>query len=228
MLRRLFFFGGLLASCSAIAQVGAAPAAQETDYKLMGADMPVLRYILYQQPPVKNDTNIIKTQSSDYITSKTVVTSDTVVTQRGRRKRKSEQEETQTSVVRNTTPAKPVLTNKDLDNGANLIVMMFNPTCSHCQDETVMLEKNSALFKQSKVALVASPNMQPYLGDFIKYTNADQYPSFMYLGIDSSDFIKKLFLYQSLPQINIYDKHQKLIKTYAGEVPIDSLSKYIQ
>ncbi len=48
----------------------------------------------------------------------------------------------------------------------------------------------------------------------------------MYIGTDSSGFINNVFLYQSLPQINIYSPAHKLIKTYTGEVPIDSLKQY--
>ena len=122
---------------------------------------------------------------------------------------------------------KKYMTNSDLDNGANLFVMMYNPTCSHCQDETMLLENNAFLFKRSKVLLLANIIMKPYLGDFIALTHADRYP-FMYIGIDSAEFINKLFLYQSLPQLNIYNSERKLIRTYTGEVAIDSLKKYIQ
>jgi hypothetical protein len=127
----------------------------------------------------------------------------------------------------NANVSQPVLTNDDLDSRANLFVMMFNPTCSHCQNETEMLGRNGDLFKKSKIVLLATPNMQPHISDFIKYTHCEQYP-FMYLGIDSSDFTKKAYLYRALPQINVYDKHRKLIKIFTGDVAIDSLKPYIK
>ncbi|MFI4962763.1 MAG: hypothetical protein ACHP6H_02785 [Legionellales bacterium] len=122
---------------------------------------------------------------------------------------------------------KKYMINSDLDNGANLFVMMFNPTCSHCQEQTIMLEKNASLFKKSKVLLLANIIMKPYLSDFVVLTHVDSYP-FMYLGLDSTDFINNLFLYQQLPQLNIYNNERKLIRTYTGEVAIDSLKRYIQ
>lgn len=125
------------------------------------------------------------------------------------------------------TDHKKYMTNSDFDNGANLFVMMFNPTCSHCQDETVILGKNGSLFKRSKVLLLANIIMKPYMGDFVALTHVDRHP-FMYLGVDSTDFINNLFLYQQLPQLNIYNSERKLIRTYTGEVAIDSLKKYIQ
>ncbi len=66
-----------------------------------------------------------------------------------------------------------------------------------------------------------------YLNDFATMMNLDNYPS-LYLGIDSTDFISSVFLYQSLPQINVYSSDRKLLKTYTGEVAIDTLKKYIQ
>ena len=69
--------------------------------------------------------------------------------------------------------------------------------------------------------------MQPYLGDFVAITHVDKYPE-IYLGTDSTDFVSNLFLYQALPQINVYSADRKLIRSYSGEVAVDSLKKYIQ
>ena len=119
------------------------------------------------------------------------------------------------------------LTSEDLDNGANLFVMMFNPTCSHCEDEAAVLRNNIFLFKKTKLVLMANPGMKQYLPDFVNRQHLDEYPSFN-IGIDSSDFINKTYLFQMLPQINIYDHDRKLLKIYNGEVAIDSLKKYIE
>jgi thiol-disulfide isomerase/thioredoxin len=119
------------------------------------------------------------------------------------------------------------ISSKELDNGYNLFVMMFNPSCSHCEDETQMLEKNMDLFKNTKVVLLANIVQKPYLPQFTKVFKIDNYPK-MHIGVDSLGFINKVFLYQALPQINIYSGDRKLLKTFTGEVPIDSLKEYIQ
>ncbi len=125
------------------------------------------------------------------------------------------------------TPATRVVGNDDLDNGGNLFLMMFNPTCGHCEDETEILKKNIGLFKKSRLVLVANASMKTYLPDFVKnHKTRDFYPQ-MTVGLDSSDFIKLIFQYGALPQINIYGSDRKLIKSYNGEVAIDSLKQYI-
>lgn len=118
------------------------------------------------------------------------------------------------------------LSNEDFRNDANIFIMMFNPTCSHCEDVTFMLEKNIDLFTKTKVVLLANSLMSIYIPDFAHRHNIAKYPN-MYIGYDSSGFINNTFLYQSLPQINIYDAGHKLLKTYSGEVPMDTLKKYI-
>jgi hypothetical protein len=122
---------------------------------------------------------------------------------------------------------KPLISNADLDNGASLFVMMFNPTCSHCEDATRMLVKNISLFKKSKIVLLAAGPMKPYLPNFIRSFHVDEYPE-IYVGTDSTNFISNVFLYSALPQINIYSGDRKLVKTFTGEVVIDSLKKYAE
>ena len=118
------------------------------------------------------------------------------------------------------------LTNEDVDNDGNLFVMMFNPTCSHCEDMAALLRNNISLFKKTQIVLQANPGMAQYIPDFVNRQHLNDYPTF-HIGSDSADFINKIYLFQMLPQINIYDHDRKLIKTYNGEVPVDSLKKYI-
>lgn len=123
---------------------------------------------------------------------------------------------------------KRMYTDKYYDNKANLIVMMFNPTCGHCEDQTERFIKNIDTFKKSKLVLLANPQMKQYLPNFVKNHHIADYPGVISLGYDSTDFIKNTFLYQALPQINIYSADRKLIRTFSGNVLMDTLVQYIQ
>ena len=118
------------------------------------------------------------------------------------------------------------LTDKDFDNKGNLIVMMFNPTCGHCEDQTDQFEKNISLFSNTRLVMLSNLTMKTYMPDFIKNHHVKDYPAIS-IGMDNADFIKETFLYSALPQINVYSKDRKLIKIYNGEVKIDSLKQYI-
>ena len=119
------------------------------------------------------------------------------------------------------------ITNKTLENGASLVLMMFNPTCEHCEDQTRLFEKNIFLFKKTKLVLVAAEMMMPYMEYFENVTKVQEYPSIKY-GVDSAGFIDKTFTYETLPQINIYDKDRKLVRIFTGGVPMDTLKQYIE
>lgn len=124
-------------------------------------------------------------------------------------------------------PNKVEYTSADLKNDANLIMMLFNPTCEHCEDMTFAIEKNIDLFKNSHVLLIAAPTMGPYLEYFENGTRVKNFPKIKY-GLDSSDIINRLFTFEMLPQVNVYNADRKLIKTFTGITEIDSLKPYIQ
>lgn len=129
--------------------------------------------------------------------------------------------------IRVVTSAGKNITNRDVAYDGNLLVMLFNPTCEHCENVTAAMEKNIFLFKKTKVLMVAAAPMMEYLSYFENNMKTAQYPTFI-VGIDSNFLVDRTFAYQSLPQINIYDKDRRFVKMYAGEVAIDSLKQYIQ
>ncbi len=120
-----------------------------------------------------------------------------------------------------------LLTDKQVKNKANLFVMLFSPVCEHCEDQSMLIEKNFDLFKKSKIVLMCGKQYRQYLNNFLLITHKKDYPQ-MNVGVDSTDFMKKTMLYTQLPQINIYDHDRKLLKIYSGGVPIDSLKQYIE
>ena len=122
---------------------------------------------------------------------------------------------------------KTYLTADDVDNNANLLVMIFNPGCSHCEDETAIIQNNFTLFKKTELVMVAKPASRVSLSDFYIRRRLNEFPA-IHIGTDSSDFITNTFVYGMLPQINVYDHDRKLIKTFNGEIAMDSLKKYIE
>ena len=124
-------------------------------------------------------------------------------------------------------PKKAVYTTTSLQNDANLFVMMFNPTCEHCEDMAFALEKNLDLFQKSHIVLIAASGMGQHLEFFENGTKVQNYPKIK-MGLDSSDFINRTFIYEQLPQINIYNAERRLLKTFTGITTIDSLKPYIQ
>ncbi len=119
-----------------------------------------------------------------------------------------------------------LITDSDLKSNGNLFVMMFNPNCSHCEAVATSLYENIGLFKKSKIVLLANPVMSVYIPGFLR-TCRMEHQTEMYIGTDTAGFVDHVFLYKTLPQINIYNPERRLIKTYTGDVTMDSLKKYI-
>lgn len=117
---------------------------------------------------------------------------------------------------------------KQVLNGSNLILMIFNPTCEHCEDQAALFRDNIFLFKKSRILLVASDQMTSYLEYFNNGLHISDYPTFT-VTIDSAKLLNKLFNYEGLPQLNIYSgKDLRLLKTFNNDTPLDSLKKYIE
>lgn len=203
----------LLSTYGAMGQQGAKSGAKTTenkfdpkiDYKQPGSPMPRLKVLLY------HDTAKSAAADSPAPKAKKIA-----------KKNRKNMEKKQASGGDTA-----YLTNRDLDNGANLFVVLFNPTCGHCQDMTKNLEANMHLFKKTNIVMVATPVMRDYLHDFTSLMKINQYPAIQ-VGTDSSGFVDNVFLYQMLPQLNIYDGDRKLLKIFTGDVPMDSVKKYIQ
>jgi thiol-disulfide isomerase/thioredoxin len=145
-----------------------------------------------------------------------VITYDSIKTEKKKKHRKQVLPQGPTKIV----------TNKDIDDNHNLIVMIFNPTCGHCEEMTHILTNSEDRLQKSKVLMLAAPVMRPYMPDFIKNQKLGDHPNFI-IGIDSLDVNKDLYLYSALPQLNIYDANRKLVKIFSGEVAIDSVINYL-
>lgn len=118
-------------------------------------------------------------------------------------------------------------TTKDILAKKNVLVMMYNPTCGHCQEETILFKSNLDAFKNTEVILMADSVMKEYIDFFNSSTKVFDTPELIML-LDHYGFINRTFTYKALPQINIYNKDRKLVKIFTGDTPIDSLKPYIQ
>lgn len=116
-------------------------------------------------------------------------------------------------------------TEKDFESKHNFFLFMFNPTCSHCINTAKLVEDNFDIFKNNRILFMAGPAMLPYLGSFYQSTGIEKFPAIT-VGVDSAFAIEKIYEYQMLPQLNIYDKNHKLITIFHGDIPLDSLKKY--
>ncbi len=108
----------------------------------------------------------------------------------------------------------------------NIAVMIFSPECTHCNKTVAMLEDSIHLLLQTKVILLTTAKMQALIPYFAgSHTRAK--PPYVHIGYDSSLFVPNTFLYQPLPQVNVYNRDRKLIKSFVSDVVADSLRAWV-
>ena len=99
--------------------------------------------------------------------------------------------------------------------------MLFNPGCSHCQDETEELIKNIEYFK--KIQIVMSTTM-PYdsMLAFTEKYELNQYPNII-VGRDIHYFLPSFYKINNLPYLAFYSRSKELISTVEGALPIPQI-----
>jgi thiol-disulfide isomerase/thioredoxin len=118
-------------------------------------------------------------------------------------------------------------TGKTFQSKHNFFLFMFNPTCGHCINMAKLIVGNYSAFKNNKIAFMASPQMTSVIGSFYQATGIGKYPEIK-VGVDSAYAIEKIYNYQTLPQLNIYNNQHKLIKVFHGDITLDSLKQYLK
>jgi hypothetical protein len=120
-----------------------------------------------------------------------------------------------------------MLTNGILKKGAPVIVVIFSPQCDHCGKALDTLQSLSQSLKHTQLVLLTEAVHKPYLKDFLTKHGYDKDPLFKNAGIDKGNLISYIYTYGMLPQFNIYNAQHRLVKTFTGIFPMDSLKMFI-
>jgi hypothetical protein len=126
------------------------------------------------------------------------------------------------------TPQGKSITNANVPAGKHFFLMIFNPTCEHCEDVTRNLELSYNRFAEGQILLTATAGMMPYMEFFGNTTKVFDYPKIQ-VGVDSANLIDRIYNYGNLPQINVYSPAGKLVKIFnGGQTTADSLAVYLK
>ena len=101
-----------------------------------------------------------------------------------------------------------------LKEGKNIIIMLFNPECDHCQKQLELLlsipeVSNSAELVLSSIETIEKNNI------FCKKNNLENYP-FVHLGKDYKYLFGKYFRPTTIPVLAFYNKKREFVLINQG------------
>jgi peroxiredoxin len=115
-----------------------------------------------------------------------------------------------------------VTSTAQIPNEKNVVVVLFNPTCGHCQTVGKQINDSIALFTNTHFVFVAGLPTMFNLPEFIDYTKIKNANN-IFLGADYSNITPKLFAYNGIPQIMVYDADKKLKQIFYKEIAMRDL-----
>lgn len=117
-------------------------------------------------------------------------------------------------------------TKEALPKKSAVLLMLFNPQCSHCQHETEAIIENIDAFK--RVQIVMATNMP-----FDSMMNfRERYGLYKYKNIivaqDTHYFLPTFFMIRNLPFLAFYNRNKELITTAEGSLPIEKVIQHFE
>jgi thiol-disulfide isomerase/thioredoxin len=120
-----------------------------------------------------------------------------------------------------------MFTTTNANKDKNIILMLFNPSCGHCIDQTKLFIKNMADFNDCQFILSTGENMFEYLPQFAKSVGYTQNTD-MIVGVDVDYATTAIFAFEGIPQIMIYDKQRKLVDVFYKDTSIQKIKNALK
>jgi len=117
--------------------------------------------------------------------------------------------------------------NRILKPGKPVMLMIVSPGCDHCEHMIDSVKRLIPRFVNTQVVVVTEARNKPNLGDFMKKMKLDKLPLFQQAGYDKSNLIFFIYSGNMLPQISFYNSKHKLVRSFSGNFPVDSLRSFI-
>lgn len=119
-------------------------------------------------------------------------------------------------------PDKTNFSKKDLPAKKPAMLMVFNPQCEHCRNETEEILKHMDWFSDVTIVMAT---MMPYdsMMAFREEFKLANHPNII-VGQDIQYFLSHFYQIRSLPFLAFYDKKGRLISAIRTTVPVDKVA----
>jgi thioredoxin-related protein len=119
-----------------------------------------------------------------------------------------------------------IYTKEQIPKNKPVMIMVFSPDCSHCQDETRDMIAHMDELKDVHILMIT---MQPLsmMKDFIANYGLEKYSNIV-IGKDIYYFTPGFFNLRNVPFMALYNKKGKLIEGYGGNLPISTVIEILE
>ena len=119
------------------------------------------------------------------------------------------------------TDSVSVFTKANLKKNRAVLIMLFSPSCDHCQHETEEIIKRIDAFKKIEIVM-ATPMPFKQMKEFYGKYKLNKFENIT-VGQDFQYFLPSFFMVRNLPYLAMYDKKGNLLKTFEGNMKMDDL-----
>jgi thioredoxin-related protein len=108
-----------------------------------------------------------------------------------------------------------------LKRNQNVLLILFNPDCDHCQHETEEIINHIDQFKKLQIVMATMMPFDAMKSFYQKYelSNIKTY----IVGQDQNFFLIPYYRYGNLPFLAFYNKKGNLISVFEGSMPIEKV-----
>lgn len=112
-------------------------------------------------------------------------------------------------------------TKKDLPANKSVLLMLFNPSCSHCQEETKQIIQH--IDKFSNIHIVMSTPMP--LDSMLSFREKYKLANYKNITVtqDNKVMMPTYFMISNLPFLAFYNRKKELIDTHEGSMSIEKV-----
>jgi thioredoxin-related protein len=112
-------------------------------------------------------------------------------------------------------------TKNDFKKKTDVLIMLFNPECDHCQHETEEIINHIDQFKNVQIVMAT---MMPFdaMKSFYQKYELSKYKNIV-VGQDQNFFLIPFYSVSNLPFLAFYDKEGNLISVFEGSLPIEKI-----
>jgi hypothetical protein len=114
-------------------------------------------------------------------------------------------------------------TKEDLPKKKQVMVMVFNPMCDHCQEVTQGIVKNIDLFKNIHIVMATSFYFDSLRVFSERYKLNEQ--KNIVIGYDPTFFMNTFYQLHNLPFLAFYNRKKELISVFEGSMPVGRIIK---